>query len=126
MIIETPEVHASSRFDIDSPTFNIDTSGHAREGIFFARGPSFRNGEIQGANITDIAPTVLHTLGYDLPAAMTGGVLDVFAEGTDPAERDVETYDFMGADAVTGGGVTGDAEKEDEVKNRLRELGYLE
>jgi predicted AlkP superfamily phosphohydrolase/phosphomutase len=126
MVIETPEVHASSRFDVDTSTFEVDTSGHAREGIFFARGPSFRDGEIEGAHITDIAPTVIHTLGYDLPASMSGEVLDVFTEGSDPAERDPETYDFADAIAVTGGGVSGDDEKEGEVKDRLRELGYLE
>ncbi|MFC4551268.1 MULTISPECIES: alkaline phosphatase family protein [Halorussus] len=126
MIIETPEVHASSRFDVDEPLFEVDTSGHAREGIFLARGPSFRTGEIEGATITDVAPTVLHALGYRLPESMTGEVLDVFAEGSDPAEREPETYEFVGADAVTAGGVVGDDEKEGEVKDRLRELGYLE
>jgi predicted AlkP superfamily phosphohydrolase/phosphomutase len=126
MIIETPEVHASSRFDVDGPTFDVDTSGHAREGIFFAHGPSFRTGTVEGAHITDIAPTVLHALGYDLPTSMTGEILDVFAEESDPAEREVTTYDFVGADAVTGGSVSGDEEKEGEVKDRLRELGYLE
>jgi len=126
MVIETPEVHASSRFDVDEPLFEVDTSGHAREGIFLARGPSFRTGAVEDAHITDIAPTVLHALGYRLPEVTTGDVLDVFVEGTDSAERDPEYYDFVGDDAVTGGGVSGDDEKEGEVKDRLRELGYLE
>ncbi|SNZ06754.1 Predicted phosphohydrolase or phosphomutase, AlkP superfamily [Natronoarchaeum philippinense] len=126
MVIETPEVHASSRFDADDVLFDVGTSGHAREGIFLARGPSFRDGSTEGATLTDVAPTVLHALGYRLPASMTGDVLDVFAEGSDPAECTPDRYDFIGADAVTEGGVTGDDEKEDEVKDRLRELGYLE
>ncbi|WP_132058338.1 alkaline phosphatase family protein [Halorussus amylolyticus] len=126
MVIETPEVHTSSRFDAEDLLFDVDTSGHAREGIFLARGPSFREGRIEGAHITDIAPTVLHALGYRLPASMTGDVLDVFAEGTGPAGRDPERYDFVGGDATATGGVSGDDEKEDEVKGRLRELGYLE
>ncbi|WP_158055931.1 alkaline phosphatase family protein [Halorussus halophilus] len=126
MIIETPEVHASSRFDVDEALFEVDTSGHAREGIFLARGPSFRDGTVEGAHITDIAPTVLHALGYRLPESMTGEVLDMFADGSDPTERDPDTYDFVGADAVTGGGVSGHDEKADEVKDRLRRLGYLE
>jgi len=128
MVIETPEVHASSRFDVEEPLFEVDTSGHAREGIFFARGPSFRDGTIAGAHITDIAPTVLHALGYRLPESMAGEVLDVFADDSDPATREPETYDFAGGAAVTGGGdgVAGDEEKEGEVKDRLRELGYLE
>jgi len=126
MVIETPSVHASSRFDVDEVLFDVDTSGHARDGIFLARGPSFRDGTIESATLTDVAPTVLHALGCRLPTSMTGNVLDVFAEGSDPAGREPDRYDFIGADAVAEGGVTGDEEKEDEVKDRLRELGYLE
>ncbi len=126
MIIETPEVHASSRFDVDTTLFDVDTSGHARDGIFFARGPSFRTGTVEDAEITDVAPTVLHAMGLSIPAAADGDVLPVFADGVDAATREPETYDFVGGDAVTGGGVTGDEEREDEVKGRLRELGYLE
>jgi predicted AlkP superfamily phosphohydrolase/phosphomutase len=125
MIIETPEVHVTSRFDVDDDLVAVDTSGHARNGIFLARGPSFRDGSVEDAEITDIAPTVLHALGYRLPETMTGDVLDVFAPDSDPASRDPETYAFVGEDAVTEGGVDGE-EQEDEVKDRLRELGYLE
>ncbi|MFC4438920.1 MULTISPECIES: alkaline phosphatase family protein [Natrialbaceae] len=125
MVIETPEVHASSRFDVEDAVFEIDTSGHAREGIFLARGPSFREGTVEGAALTDVAPTVLHASGYRVPASMSGDLLDVYAGGTDPAEREPEYYDFIGADAVTAGGVSDD-EKASEVKDRLRELGYLE
>lgn len=126
MIIETPEVHASSRFDVDDLLFEVDTSGHAREGIFLARGPSFRTGDIDGARITDIAPTALHAMGYRLPASMTGSVLDAFAAGSDPADRTPEYYDFVGDEATTGGGLGDDERREAEVKDRLRELGYLE
>ncbi|WP_224269121.1 alkaline phosphatase family protein [Haloprofundus salinisoli] len=126
MVIETPEVHASSRFDAESPLFDVSTSGHARHGIFFARGPSFRTGTVEGAAITDIAPTVLHALGRTLPSSTDGEVLDVFAPDTDAAERDPEYYDFVGGGAVNEGGVSGDDERETEVKSRLRELGYLE
>ncbi|QCJ48267.1 alkaline phosphatase family protein [Haloprofundus sp. MHR1] len=126
MVIETPEVHASSRFDVESPLFDASTSGHARNGIFFARGPSFRTGTVDGARITDIAPTVLHALGRALPNSIDGDVLDVFAAGSDAAQREPEYYDFAGESAVNEGGVSGDDERETEVKSRLRELGYLE
>ncbi|WP_224449838.1 alkaline phosphatase family protein [Haloprofundus salilacus] len=126
MVIETPEVHASSRFDVDSPLFDVSTSGHARNGIFFARGPSFRTGTVEGAAITDIAPTVLHALGRTVPKSTDGDVLDVFALDIDAAERAPEYYDFVGKRAVSEGGVAGDDERETEVKSRLRELGYLE
>jgi hypothetical protein len=127
MVLETPEVHASSRFDVGSPVFEVNTSGHAREGILLARGPSFRGGTIEGAHITDITPTVLHALGYRLPESMDGDVLDLFEPGTGPATRDPITYEYTDTgDTSTRGGIEGDEQKEDEVKNRLRELGYLE
>jgi hypothetical protein len=110
---------------VDDPVVDADTSGHAREGIFLARGPSFRDGTVEDAQITDIAPTVLHALGYRLPETMTGDVLDVFADDADAATRKPETYAFVGGDAITEGGIEDD-EQEDEVKDRLRELGYLE
>jgi predicted AlkP superfamily phosphohydrolase/phosphomutase len=125
MILETPEVHVTSRFDVDAPVVDVDTSGHARNGVFYARGPSFREGDVADAGITDVAPTVLHALGYRLPETMTGDVLDVFAPDAAAGERDPERYAFVGADAVTEGGVEGD-EQAEEVKDRLRELGYLE
>lgn len=126
MIIETPEVHASSRFDVNEALFEVDTSGHAREGIFFAYGPSFREGTVEGAALTDVAPTVLHALGYQLPSSMSGDVLNIFAADADSAELDPEYYDFIGGEAITADGVSGNEQKEDKVKNRLRELGYLE
>jgi hypothetical protein len=126
MVIETPEVHASSRFDSNEALFEVDTSGHAREGIFLARGPSFREGTIEGAALIDVAPTILHALGYRLPAAMDGSVLDVFSDGSGPAKNKPTYYEFVASEAVTGVGIDGDDEREDEVKDRLRELGYLE
>ncbi|MFC7324166.1 alkaline phosphatase family protein [Halorubrum rutilum] len=128
MVIETPEVHASSRFDVSKPLFDVDTSGHAREGILFARGPVFQKTGVKvEANIVDIAPTVLHALGYRLPESMSGSVLDLFQSGTDPAERDPETYNFVQrGETPNASSVTDNGEQEDEVKDRLRELGYLE
>jgi arylsulfatase A-like enzyme len=81
---------------------------------------------VTGADIVDVAPTALHAMGLSLPASMEGEVLDVFAAGTDAADADPETYDFVGGAAATAGGVGDDADREAEVKGRLRELGYLE
>jgi hypothetical protein len=127
MVIETPEVHASSRFDVNT-MFDVDTSGHAREGILFARGPVFRKNKVNiEANIIDIAPTVLHALGYKLPSSMSGRVLDIFQSGANPAEHDPETYDFVQRNKTPEvSNVSDSDEQEDEVKGRLRELGYLE
>jgi predicted AlkP superfamily phosphohydrolase/phosphomutase len=126
MVIETPEVHATSRFDVGAAVIEADTSGHARDGVFLARGPSFRTGDLEGAEIVDVAPTVLHAMGLQVPASVEGEVLDVFADGTPAAESGPEYYDFIGGEAATAGGVGDDDDREAEVKDRLRELGYLE
>jgi hypothetical protein len=69
---------------------------------------------------------VLHGSGYRIPEAATGRVLDVFDSDSPPASRSPIRYEFEGADAVTEGGLSGDEEGEDEVRSRLKELGYLE
>lgn len=126
LTVLTEGVYVSSRFDVDEPLFDVDTSGHGMDGIFVARGPAFREGTIQGANIRDVAPTVLHAMGLQIPDTMGGNVLDVFADDHEAADRDPSYYEFVERDVVAEEGVSGDAEREDEVKDRLQELGYLE
>ncbi len=63
-----------------------------RTGLFAAIGPDIRSdGGRVDVSILDIAPTILHIYGLEIPQDMDGKVLtEVFAEGSDPAEREVE------------------------------------
>src|SRR5205823_5736781 len=55
---------------------------HRRYGIFLAAGPGVEPGMIEGANITDVAPTALHALGLAVPQGMDGRVLtELFSDG---------------------------------------------
>lgn len=97
-------------------------------GIFVAHGPYVKKGEwIEGANIMDLAPTVLYLSGLPIPRDMDGKVLRrmltepylsenpvVFAEEEEldlQPERVESHYS---------------AEEEKELEARLRRLGYIE
>ena len=85
-------------------------------GMFVANGPDIRErGDIGEVDIRDIAPTILASHGLDIPADMDGEVLDVFVEDPDVGRRDPIPYD--------GGRPAGDDE---EVAERLEQLGYME
>lgn len=75
----------------EKPVSDIYTYMHRKEGFIGLHGESFGTVD-EGADLVDIAPTVLHYLGEDIPEEMDGEVLDIFAGGTDPAEREPERY----------------------------------
>ncbi len=92
------------------------SSSHRMEGVLLARGPGFEVGrEMVGADIKDIAPTVLHVLGLPVHSDMDGHSL---AEGT-PETVQVEAEKTEAVDSAYS-----DEEKET-VAQRLRDLGYL-
>jgi len=71
-------------------------SGHHKlNGIFIASGPHIRRGQIlNGLNILDIAPTVLHIMNVPIPRYIDGRVaIEIFAAGSplskhQPGERE--------------------------------------
>lgn len=104
---------------------NTPNGFHRVEGILLAVGPQFKAGlEIKSAEMTNIAPTILHLTGQAVPDDMDGEVLqDIFNPGfiENNAVRTVKADDlpeFKRKDFT---------EKEsDEIAARLRSLGYLE
>jgi predicted AlkP superfamily phosphohydrolase/phosphomutase len=54
---------------------------HRRDGILVAYGKPFRKGiEVEGAELTDMAPTILHLMGQPVPDDMDGRVLEELFE----------------------------------------------
>ena len=94
------------------------------EGIFIAYGPNIRTGkEIDGVQIIDIAPTVLHLLGLPVPGDMDGRVvMEIFREGSDPFKRKPVVKEIGRYQGDKG--EPGESEKR-EIKDRLRALGYM-
>jgi predicted AlkP superfamily phosphohydrolase/phosphomutase len=57
------------------------TGGHCLHGILFAKGPGIRRGcKVDGASISDLAPTLLRAFGQPIPAALEGRVIDEMFE----------------------------------------------
>ena len=101
---------------------------HDVEGVFLAAGGPFRNnGEIAGASVLDITPTLLYALGLPVARDMDGRVLtEVFLEEfrQQHSVHYVETFDDE--PAVAPATVRDDTEFElDAAMERLRSLGYV-
>jgi predicted AlkP superfamily phosphohydrolase/phosphomutase len=100
--------------------------GHTADGIFLAYGPAIQAGEVNGATLTDLAPTVLHLLNQSIPPDMDGRVLaDIFT----PGYRETHPVQLGAIPARQDDGSTSDsgytAEQEAEIMEQLRQLGYL-
>ena len=90
-----------------------------------AIGPQFKSGaKLEGAQMPDVAPTILHLAGQAIPDDMDGRVLS-----------EIFTPEYMEANAVKSISVADlpEFERKDfsdeesaEIANRLRSLGYLE
>ena len=89
-----------SIYSYDTPE-GPDDGGHGPYGFFTMSGPGIpREGEVSGADLLDIAPTVLHLFGAGVPQDMEGKVL-------------------------TKGEKVYTKEDEEEIRERLSKLGYL-
>jgi len=120
---QNSEVHVSDAIGRDEwyGEEGVWKGGNMPEGIFLANGPSFReDGLTERANIVDLAPTILHSMGVDIPTDMDGEVLNIFATGTDPEERPVQSRDPIDKSDNQ------EETAERGVEERLESLGYLE
>jgi len=61
---------------------------HHQDGVFLIKGPGIRpGGRVYGARIVDVAPTLLHASGLDIPAGLDGKVLEVFDSASEIARH---------------------------------------
>ena len=94
----------------------------------------FRGGEATArrplsvqATILDVAPTVLVLLGLPISSAMLGAVLNEVVEIEFPKLSPIRVVDErVVPDSLLEGWRSETPEVEDEVRERLRALGYLE
>ena len=97
---------------------------HQMDGIFIARGRNIKAAStFEGAQIMDVAPTVLYAMGLPVPAEMDGRVLvDAFLPShveTRPPEYSDVPIQAQGADLSLS------PEDERAMRDKLRGLGYL-
>lgn len=104
---------------------------HRPVGVFMARGPGIRGGvRAEELSILDVAPTLLYTLGLEIPEDLEGRVAE---EVFEPSFLQRQPVRFGGASAGAasagkepGDNILFDAEAEAEMARRLRALGYIE
>ncbi|MFP4135946.1 MAG: alkaline phosphatase family protein [Candidatus Acetothermia bacterium] len=104
------------------PAFAINGT-HRMNGIFSARGPKYGAGtEVDGLKISDPAAIVLHTLGLKIPSYMDGEPRkEVFSkefwENQEPK--------YLKSHLPGKGDEADENETDEEIKERLKGLGYL-
>jgi predicted AlkP superfamily phosphohydrolase/phosphomutase len=98
------------------------SGGHRVEGVFMALGPNIKRGfHLQGAEIIDLAPTVLATMGVPVPDDIDGKILkDVFIKDLPVVYQ--HQKEKIGSKKL---GSRYSKEEEEEIKKRLRALGYI-
>jgi predicted AlkP superfamily phosphohydrolase/phosphomutase len=103
-----------------------NSGDHRMHGIMLGRGPELRRGvRVEGARIIDFAPTILHSFGVEVPSDMDGRVLEeIFAEEY-LAENPVRVSDVDSEYSASDKSPAMTEEESEEIRARLRGLGYL-
>ena len=99
---------------------------HRMNGIFMAYGAAVRPGAVvENASLYDLAPTILHLMGEQIPAHMDGRVLGeaLAAPGTYTPVRSRQAQ--AGEQGAQAPGETMSAEDRKLLADRLRSLGYV-
>lgn len=101
---------------------------HLPNGIIIMHGNDIKEkGEIKGANIVDVAPTILYLMGLPVPTNMDGVLLtDAIKDdfiNANPVEYQKVDEEQTGEKNKTAGYTDDEA---DEIKKKLQDLGYIE
>jgi predicted AlkP superfamily phosphohydrolase/phosphomutase len=100
------------------PSHNYGFSGHHGPiGIIAAAGPSVAHTAVEGAQIADLAPTVLALLGVQAETAFDGRPLAAFAAALDPVA-------LGAAEGAVSEETVYSGEEERAISERLEALGY--
>ena len=102
------------------------TGTHRMEGVFVAAGPGIRHENAGEANIVDVAPAVLHSLGVRIPNGFEGKIPDGLFDENWLSENPIRSADS--ANEQAGAQERAGAESQEEqrrIEQRLKDLGYL-
>jgi len=100
------------------------SGGHRMDGIFMLHGPGVRPGvEIADVDMMDLTPTVLAAMGVPIPDDMDGKVLTKAFREDYFATRPISYTEAKTAAPRTQ--MEFSAQEEQEIKERLRALGYM-
>ena len=100
------------------------TGKHHPDGILIVYGKDIKKGSVHGANICDLAPTILYSMGEKVPVDIDGKVLqDIFEDQfiiNNPIRYDESIVDRQDSEKKLFG-----HEETVEIEQRLKDLGYL-
>lgn len=101
---------------------------HRNLGLFIAYGDRIKKGErIEGSCIYDLAPTILYNMGLPIPTNMDGKVLgSIFTEEFLSKRGKVQYEVIESSKDLEKDQPVYTEEEEEIVKNRLRDLGYID
>jgi hypothetical protein len=102
---------------------------HRPQGIFMAKGPRIRQGlSLPALSITDVAPTLLYSLGLPVPNDLEGRVAEQIFESAALHDRPICIGDPTYVPEAFPQGLDNQEDKEGEaqVLERLKNLGYVE
>jgi hypothetical protein len=104
-----------------------NSGDHRMHGVMLGRGPEIlRGARIEGARIIDYAPTILHSFGVEVPRDMDGRVLEEIFTEEYLAGFPVRVSEEMGLEYSPSDKSPAMTEEEsEEIRARLRGLGYL-
>jgi predicted AlkP superfamily phosphohydrolase/phosphomutase len=113
---------------IPGEDYRVISGDHHLNGIFLAHGKNTRKGiKIGGANIMDLAPTILSLMGIPVPDDMDGKVLNsIFNDsvsGSLPLSYDRKTYDR--GETLSPEFKEYTEEEARQIESRLKSLGYI-
>ena len=119
-------VRELSAAELSLPGNRNKNGSHRHFGILSLTGPSIvSGGRLEGAHITDVAPTALYLLGVPVPDDLDGAVLEqAFVRETLTAAPVGHAAALEAVYAPTA--ETYSEEEEEEIRARLEGLGYLE
>jgi predicted AlkP superfamily phosphohydrolase/phosphomutase len=102
------------------------TGDHDENGIFIASGPQFKKGStIENASVMDITPTILYIMGVPISNDIDGKIL-MDAIDEDFAEKNLPSYIDSNDDETGNDSDIYTEEDNDQIAQRLKDLGYLE
>lgn len=100
------------------PSYGVSSS-HRMNGIFVASGAGVKSaGEFRDARLIDLAPTILHLMDLAVPRDMDGRVLS-------EAIADTRTVEYAGTSEGQTATEGYSDEEEQQVIERLKDLGYI-
>ena len=106
-----------------TPTF-AGSGWHELFGVLIGAGEGLGQGEVRGARLIDLFPTILYAMGLSIPRGLDGRVVEgLFSQ--DHLETHPLEYAEQEVSHAVEAGTEERGEWEEEIRRRLQDLGYI-